>query len=377
VRVLHVVPSTHGRGGDIFALDLAQALRTDGPEQLVVALRPGARNIGTVLTLTTTHRRIPGLNIDPAGLHRLRSVVRSWRPDIIQSHGGEVLKYLIGHGTTPIVYRRIGMSPRWLRGPRRMAYRALMLRTDRIVAVADAIRRETVERFGIHPSRVIHIPNAIAMSRLNRSRDGTGVKRELGIPMEAPVVLSVGALAWEKDPVGLLHVASVVLSRNTTSYYVAAGDGPLRSRLEDAASRLGVRHRVRVLGWRPDVADLMAMASCFLFASRSDGMEGLPAVLIEAGLSGLPVVATDVAGTSEVIIDGSTGFLVPDGAGARLVECTLRLINDQELRRRMAHEAQNRCREQFTIEPIAARYMALYEEVLVERHRTDHAAAKR
>ena len=250
-----------------------------------------------------------------ASTSQLRRVVRDWRPDVIQAHGGEAMKAaVLARLDVPIVYRRIGGAPLALQsGWRTFAYQLLVARTARVIAVAEAVRRESIALFKIPPDRIVTIPNAVDADRLILSADASSLRKALGIDACTPVFLSMGALTWEKDPLALLRVAAEVLRRSPDAVYVVLGDGPMRSQMEREVSVLGLHDRVRMLGVRCDVPDLLRLADALLFASRPDGMEGMPASLIEAGMLSTSSVAYDVAGVGEVVTDGETGRLVPWG----------------------------------------------------------------
>jgi glycosyltransferase involved in cell wall biosynthesis len=174
------------------------------------------------------------------------------------------------------------------------------------------------------------------------------------------VLLGLGALSAEKDPLGQLEVAAAVLAGRPDGRYLVAGDGPLRAELEAAVRAKGLGDQIVLLGVRADVADLLAASDLLLLASRTEGM---PACVIEAGMAGLPVAGYALAGIPEVVVDGVTGVLAPPGDSGGLVRRAVALLNDAAARRRMGHAASARCRAMFDIRPIASRYVDLYQRV--------------
>jgi glycosyltransferase involved in cell wall biosynthesis len=370
VKVLHVVATGQRRGAEVFAADLSRALPQDEVEQRVAVLRPGERLEVAfeppVAGLGGNGWSVPGLNLNTAVLRRLSSLVRSWRPDVIQAHGGEALKYSLAsaRGRAPVVYRRIGEAPAWIsQGPRRSVYGWLMRRAARVVSVADTVRRETIRLFGVDPARSVTIPNGVDASRISPGSSREDVRGALGIASEVPVLLSLGALIWEKDPMEHVEVSREVLRRCSGAVHLMAGDGPLRGQAEAAAARSGVNGGIRFLGGRSDVGDLLAACDVVLFGSRPGGMEGMPAVVIEAGMAGLPVAGYAVAGVAEVVADGETGLLAAHGDREALVSHVLRLFGDADERERMGRAARHRCMAEFDIGAIAPRYLDLYREL--------------
>jgi glycosyltransferase involved in cell wall biosynthesis len=369
LRVLHVLATTKRRGAEVFASDLVRALNTDHISQRVAVIRPTSSDVpfeAHVATLGQGGTRESGPRMDPRALRRLRQIAARWRPDIAQAHGGEALKNamaaLIGMDI-PVIYRRIGMAPRWLaRGPRRRAHGWLMRRSVRVVAVADEVRRETIRIFGVDPSRIVTIPNGVDGGRFATTRGRDETRRSLGIGPDTPVLASFGAISWEKDPLAHIRVTARVL-RERDVVHLWVGDGPMRDELESVGRELGLDGRLLLTGSRADVADLLDAADIVLFASRSDGMEGMPAAVIEAGIAGRPVVGFAVAGVPEVIVDGETGLLADPADEDGLAAHVLDLVNDEARRGALGAAARRRCLARFEIGSVAPQYLSLYREV--------------
>lgn len=365
MRVLHVVASGRRRGAEVFASDLVRVLNDAGVSQWVAVLRSGDIAVpfgASITSLSSNSRQVPVVRIDPTTLQGLRSLVSSWKPDVVQAHGGEPLKYSIavklGRGGPPVVYRRIGSAPDEIaRGPRRAVYGGLMRRAARVIAVAEVLRREAVEMFRVPPERVVTIPNGVDPTRLRPAKGRENTRRELGIPSSAHVVLSLGALVWEKDPMAQLEIAARLAREDPEFVYLMAGDGPLRGEVEAAARRADLDGRIRLLGVRDDVADLLAATDVLLFASCSEGMA---ASVIEAGMAGVPVAAFSVGGIPEVVEDGVTGLLAERGDVAGLAARASRLLAESDLRADMGRAAAEVC-SRFDIATIGKRYLAEYE----------------
>jgi glycosyltransferase involved in cell wall biosynthesis len=367
--VLHIVATGDRRGGEIFASDLVGALVGLGVDQHIAVLRGSSVEAPFEAPISMLQGNGGGpsiLNVDVGTVRRLRNLVSAWGPDVFQVHGGEALKVAASASIgmrIPIVYRRIGLAPAWLdRGPRRVGYGFLMRRAARVVAVAEPVRRETIRRFRVPPSRVVRVPNAVDPRRIAPSRGRDEVRRSLGIPASSSLLVSVGTISWEKDPLTHLRITSRIL-RERDVVLVWVGDGPMRARLRSEADRTGLDGRVLLVGQRSDVADLLGAADIALFASRTDGMEGMPAAVIEAGMAGIPVAGFSVAGVSEVVLDGRTGILVDPGDIEGVAVRVSALLADDERRTAMGRAARDRCIDRFTIGPVARRYLSLYEEV--------------
>jgi glycosyltransferase involved in cell wall biosynthesis len=174
------------------------------------------------------------------------------------------------------------------------------------------------------------------------------------------VILSIGALTWEKDPLVHLEVSRRLAQQGMRAIHIFVGDGPLRPELELAIRRLGLEKRTLLLGSRADIADIVACGDVLLLASCTEGM---PATIVEAGVLGLPVVAFAVAGVPEVVIDGSTGLLAHPGDVQGLTDRVWRLVRDKAMARIMGERAARHCRRAFDVRIIAPQYLALYREL--------------
>ena len=364
LRVLHVVATSQRRGAEIFAADLVHALEGKGIAQRVAILRSnGSRSVAY---------RAPVHGLTGGGPERviaLRRLVRRSRPHVVQAHGGEAMAVsVLATAGIPIVYRRVGGAPPSLRrGWRRRVFRRLVGRTARVVAVAEAVRHESISLLGLPPSHVVTIPNGVDLGRLAGHRDRATVRAALGIEDAAPVFLSMAALTWEKDPLAHLRVGAAVLRSLPRAAHLFVGDGPMRSRMEREVSSLGLHGKIRLLGARSDVPDLLEAVDALLFASRPDGMEGMPGAVIEAGMLGRPTVAYDVAGLSEVVLDQQTGRLVPWGEEDALAEAMIDLLGDDEARKAMGEAARLACQSGFSIDQIAPQYVKIYAELVASQ----------
>lgn len=245
---------------------------------------------------------------------------------------------------------------------------------DRIVVNAEAIREWLIAQ-GMQAEKITVIRNGIDLSHFGRPVDGTKVRLELGLPEEAPIVLLLGRLTPEKGIDTFLEAAAVVNKRCPDARFIivgelfnpggndsTGGEGNYRDLLMQKAGQLGIASRVVFTGYRSDIPELLALARLSVSASHS---EGLSNVLMESMAAGVPVVATAVGGSPEVVgEDGAAGLLVPPRDAAALAQAMCGLLEDTELADRMGRAARSRMTELFSIERMVRETERLYESAL-------------
>ncbi len=185
------------------------------------------------------------------------------------------------------------------------------------------------------------------------------VSRELGIGPDQKLVLCTARLIPEKGVVEFIEAAKQICKRRSDAFFALVGVGPLFEKLKRSVERSGMQDRIRVLGWRDDVPDLMQ--SAHLFALPSYFMEGLPVSIIEAMACGKPVVSTHHKGCEDAVVDQVTGFLVPVKRVPPLVDRIVRLLDDESLRTRLGQAGRRRVEEVFEFEACTRRIVEVLE----------------
>jgi len=180
------------------------------------------------------------------------------------------------------------------------------------------------------------------------------------VPPDAVVALYVGRLDYQKGLDTLLHAFARVLERNRRVHLCLAGTGAEQHSLAMLADRLAIVSHVHFLGWREDVPELLQAADFLVLPSRWEGMAN---AILEAMAAALPVVATRVEGSNELIRDGETGILVGVDRPAELADAILSLAGDAAVRSRLGDAGRNRACADFSLATMIARYEALYDSL--------------
>jgi glycosyltransferase involved in cell wall biosynthesis len=248
----------------------------------------------------------------------------------------------------------------WLMGSRKhlVPFFHAVEPVDHLIAVSDA-QRDTYLRVGVAPERMTTVPNGIAARGPGPGR--AAARAALGLEREQPVVMTIGRLTVMKGHVHLLDAVPGLLRRFPDLAVAVVGRGHLEDDLRTQAGALGVADAVHLLGHRGDARMLLDAADVFVLPSRHEGM---PLVLMEAMDAGLPVVATRVIGSAEVVVEGETGLLVRPRDPAALEQALARLLADPALRERFGRAGQQRFSACFTAARMASDTVGVYERQL-------------
>jgi glycosyltransferase involved in cell wall biosynthesis len=233
--------------------------------------------------------------------------------------------------------------------------------TDGIVAVSGFIRNALRDNEGLDERRIRILYNGIDPEHFDASVDRERVRAEERIGADDPVIGIAARFAPVKDHRTLLRAFRLVLSEMPNAKLALAGDGELRGELEKETRSLGLGDAVRFLGVRRDIPHLLKSWDVFCLSSLS---EGTSVTLLEAMSSGLPAVVTAVGGNPEIVEEGRTGLLVPRADAEALGAALVRVLRDQEGRKRMGEAGRARVRDRFTLDGMVSAYGDLYRELL-------------
>ncbi len=201
---------------------------------------------------------------------------------------------------------------------------------------------------------------AIPLERFTNVRIDRPAKRTaLGASEDALLIGSVGRLAEQKGYRYLLEAAPAVLQRFPAARFLIVGEGPLRAELEAQAQALGISTQVIFAGGRGDIEELLPCLDLFVSPSL---WEGLPAVILESMAAKVPVLATAIPGTQEIIAHGRNGWLVPPANPVALSQAILDLLADEDTRATLIQGGYETV-QNFSMEKMAARYAVLYEKL--------------
>ncbi|MGQ0608710.1 MAG: glycosyltransferase [Chloroflexota bacterium] len=389
LRALHVISNLEVGGAQEVVRSLLPALRRAGADAAVATLRDGPlreplEEAGIPVTVIPGRSR--SLAGDPRALPELRRLYRDLAhvvddhgSDVVQTHLMRSLDFLAlalrrRPSRTSVIWTfhnarldlRADQLPgrRWLLRPKRAGYRSLYRRASRVagalIAVSDDVARTIDAELRPAAGRLVTIPNGVEVERYAIEPD-RAVRRQIGVPEAAPMFICVAKMLEQKGHRYLVDALAATDDDREPMHAVLLGDGPLRDEIEGRAHAAGVAARIHFLGTRSDVPRLLRAADAFILPSL---WEGLPMALLEAMAAGLPVIATSVSGTRQVVEDGRTGILVAPGDSAALASAMGRLAGDPRLRARLGGAGRDHVRAEFSVDRQAERHLDLYRACL-------------
>lgn len=229
----------------------------------------------------------------------------------------------------------------------------------RYVAISPSSAR-SLQEAGVPPERISVVPSGVDVSAAASASPDFELLDALGLDPDRPLVGNVGALSPEKDHETFVRVAAIVRRSHPEAQFVIAGEGELRGELECAIGELDLEGTCVLAGFVEDVPALLKTLDVFALTSVH---EGLCSTLLQVMACGIPIVATRIAGVTDLIDDGATGRLVPRGSPHQAAEEVLNFLNDPD----PFHERSRRAREvvwEYDLDVVVPRVAAVYREVL-------------
>lgn len=368
-------PTVRAERGGLRIGHVIWSLGLGGAEQVVIRL--AAKSVARGHDVTVFTLNAPGVfaaqaeaagarvvsvakrgRFDVTVVARLAREFRRARLDVVQTHlwGGNVWgRIAAAIARIPIVVTTEHNVDTWKPRPYFLVDRALAPLATHLVAVSGPVR-DFYEQRRVGRGRWHVIHNGIGPSPAGGRGPGPA-HAALGLSAGDRVIGWIGRLVPAKCPGDFLQAASLAAARVPRLRALVVGDGPLRGESEARARELGLQDRVVFAGLRSDVPELLAGMEALVFSSER---EGLSIAMLEGMAAGVPIIATAVGGTPELITDGANGLLVPPHAPAELATAIARVLEDASLAEHLARNARRTVTERFSSAAMGEAYDELY-----------------
>jgi glycosyltransferase involved in cell wall biosynthesis len=304
---------------------------------------------------------------------RLARDVRRQAIDIVHTYSfyGNVFAIPPGRVSAPVVVASIRDRGPYLTAMQRRVQRHVCRLADCVLVNAEAVKSWLVAD-GYDGSRIVVIPNGVDLSRFAMPADRAQLRHALGMPATVKLVAVVSRLAALKGIEDFIDAAALVARRHDDVRFLVVGEpSPINNRayVDDLQSRArdrGLTDRVIFTGLRSDVPALLSAVDVSVMPSLK---EALSNVLLESMAAGAAVVATDVGGTAEALVDGNNGVLIPPGNPTVMADAIVRLVDNPAYARELGENARRTIRDRYSLDRMVASTETLYDELLSRKQR--------
>ncbi len=379
-RVLVVLNGLGTGGAERSTAEILPRLAADGIEVTVACLFRRREGVQDDVVRAGHDVRFLGARSLPGRVRELRSLIHDVRPDLVHTAVFEsdlagriaarrrvpVLSSVVNSSYDPVRRQDPNVRPLRLEAVRRIDGWTARHLTTHFHAVAEAVKESAVRDLGVASDRITVVYRGRDPARLGEPscERRTAVRAALGLAADAPVVVAVGRQEWQKGYVDLLAAVGRLASTQPGLVTLIVGRaGNATPEISAAYERLraaGLGDRVRILGHRDDVPDVLAAADCLALPSRYEGIAG---AAIEAMALGVPIVASDLPSIGEAVDDQASGLLVPPADPVALARALETVLTDRERARAMGERGRQRFLERFTLDRSAQGMADLYRSV--------------
>lgn len=246
----------------------------------------------------------------------------------------------------------------------RLLKKLFSLNVDQILVVSKSVKEFISKYEFIPPKKIKVLYNGIDINKFKTRKDIKKLKQEFKLRDRDFIIGIVGRLAKQKGHRHLFKAISHLKGRTPNIRLIVVGDGELKKELEEYARKLNIEKEVIFLGFRKDMPALYSLMDVFCLPSE---FEGFGIAIIEAMAAGKPVVAANVGGIPEVVIDGEAGILVPSRDSNALAQAVLKLLKNQALAKRMGEAGRRRVEKYFTLDRMIEKTEALYDKLIQKK----------
>jgi len=304
---------------------------------------------------------------DPVCIYKLRSIMKKENIDIVHTHchkpntTGRLAAKLAG---VPVVITNEHNVDSWKSNWQLTLDRRLATYSDRIIAVSEAVKNFYVENANIPADKFEVIYNGVDLdfwqNNILSQETIAEKKTKLGLSQDDKVIVNIGRLHPQKGHEYLFRAVRKIIPRMKNLKFLIVGDGSMKDSLELLSERLGIKKYVIFTGKRDDIKDILCFSDISVLSSIREGFSN---VILESMACGKPVIATDVGGNNEIIIDGENGFIVPSRDEDTLADKILALASSEELTERMGLAARETVKK-FSLKRMVEKTEQLYEKLM-------------
>ena len=308
--------------------------------------------------------------LDMGLLLRLIKLIKKEKPDIIQANGSDTLKYAafakLFFPKLNLVYRNISMVSAWTKEAslKLKINRLLFKKVDRVTSVGQQPMEDLVRTYGYPLDKTKLIRRGIPRFDYDAAAARKKIVKEFGLPATDFIVAHIGQFSPEKNHVFLIESFERVLAQDHHVRLLFIGEGKQYAAIKELVQNKNLDKHILFAGYRQHVQELLAGSDLFVLGST---IEGVPGVVLEAGMQSLPTVAVNVGGVGEVVMNAETGILLEKHDPIAFGNAIVSLLHDETLRRALGDNAKKFVVENYSLQYCLAEFESLYAAILKEK----------
>lgn len=366
MKVLHLIQKSQLRGAEVFASQLATHLNSRGHQAILVCLFSGNGDLPFNGKKINLNGKFKSRLYDVKAWRTLAKIIKAEQPDIVQANAGDTLKYavfskLFFQWKQPIVFRNASTISLYIKTKLAKIWNSFFFHhVAKIVSVSKVSQQDFAMLFPQCKEKIITIPIGIDDNHINLFKKKTNEENGHSLYYGRPALIHVGGFTFEKNHVGLINIFEYVSKKIPTCSLQLIGDGILRKDIEEIVRKKNLSNKVCFHGQK-QALQFIRNADVLLLPSF---IEGLPAVILEAFFCKTPVVAYDVGGIKEIVINNETGRLIEKGNEKAFANEVLAALENNVHNKKMIENAYRLVMTRYSNTHIANKFLEVYQSIL-------------
>jgi glycosyltransferase involved in cell wall biosynthesis len=365
LKVLQLVQKPQFRGAEIFTCQLASHINQTGHKASLAFVFPGASELpfkDKIFHLNGNKAKRFG---DVQAWRRLAEIIKEEKPDIIQANAGDTLKYavfskLLFRWKQPIVFRNASTISLYIKAGWAKTWNSFFFnRVDKIISVSKTSAEDFANLYPQLRNKITTIP--VGIENNSPEEGGQLLSKEQDLTRSNPVLVHVGGFSFEKNHKGLISIFERILKKKPGAELHLVGDGPLRQEIEALVNQKKLTNNIFFHGFQKNALEYIWKADVLVLPSI---IEGLPGVILEAFFCKTPVVAYNVGGIKEVVINGDTGRLIAKDNEELFAKAVFEAIEKTDENDRLVETAYKLVTTKYLNTQIAKEFLKVYDSIV-------------